>query len=77
MRKILTIRTPYVLYNHTMMDYRVKIIDSRSKEEIDNFILKAEKRSPLNSDYYTDHTIEIQALDTRGRKSKLIGDLEM
>lgn len=60
MRKVLVVRNPYTIYNHTMFEYFVKITSRDTNEIREMFVIKPEKSHPINFDYYYNHNIQFK-----------------
>jgi len=63
MRKILTIRNPFVIVNQTLFSYHIKILQQGTDLVKDSFILKPEKKFGIDFQYYQNHNLKFKVVN--------------
>jgi hypothetical protein len=60
MRKILTVRTPFVFYNKTLFVYEIEIVERNTGREREKIELNPDKKYPINFEYYENCDLKIR-----------------
>ena len=51
-RKTLTVRTPFAIFNSTLFEYVVKITDRNNNEILDQALVKPNQKYPIDFAFY-------------------------